>query len=171
MVRKTEPTAAEIEAVPAAFAIGVPRIEDIGRKREAREMLSEVPLFQGLPKRHLHKLAHIAKPVRFSAGRLIVREGSAGTTFFVIVDGKATVISQSAGRVLTRFGPGDFFGELALLDGGPRSASVIAETAVDALQLPRKAFRELVLSDPEVGLKIMEDLARRVRDLTRALSG
>jgi len=170
-VRKTEPAAAEIEAAPAAFAIGVPRVEDIARKREAREMLSEVPLFRGLPKRHLHKLGHIAKPVRFSAGRLIVKEGSPGTTFFVIVDGKAKVVSESANRLLTRFGPGDFFGELALLDGGPRSASVVAETAVDAIQLSRKAFRDLVVSEPEVGLKIMEDLARRIRDLTRALAG
>ncbi len=171
MARKIEPTAAEIEAAPAAFAIGVPRVEDLTRRNEARDMLSEVPLFQGLPKRHLNKIAHIAKPVRFSAGRVIVKEGSPGTTFFVIVDGKANVISESANRVLARFGPGDHFGELALLDGGPRSASVVAETPVAALQLSRTAFRDLVVSEPEVGLKIMEDLARRVRSLTRALSG
>lgn len=171
MARKNEPTAAEIEAAPAAFAIGVPRVEDLARRNEARDMLSEVPLFQGLSKRHLHKLAHAVKAVRFSAGRVIVKEGSSGTMFFVIVNGKASVISESANRVLTRFGPGEFFGELALLDGGPRSATVVAETAVDALQLSRKAFRDLVVSEPEVGLKIMEDLARRVRSLTRALSG
>jgi CRP-like cAMP-binding protein len=171
MARKEPIIGAEIEAVPTAFAIGVPSVERIGSDRHTLEMLSEVPLFQTLPKRHLHKLGRVAKPVRFSAGRMIVKEGSAGTTFFVIVDGRAKVFSESANRLLAHFGRGDFFGELALLDGRPRSASVVAETDVDAIQLSRKAFRDLLMHDPEVGLKIMEDLAGRIRDLTRTLSG
>ena len=74
-------------------------------------------------------------------------------------------------RLLAGLGPGDFFGELALLDGGPRTASVVADSPVETVQLSRKAFQELVLNDPEVGLRIMKDLAGRIRDLTRALSG
>ena len=168
---RDEPTAAEIEAVPAAFAIGVPRTERVGIDRAALEMLSEVPMFKDLSKRHLHKLGRVAKVVRFSPGRLIVKEGSPGTAFFVIADGKAKVVSEMGNRVLAELGPGDFFGELALLDGGPRTASVIAQSVVDAIQLSRKAFRDLVINDPEVGLRIMEDLAGRIRNLTRALSG
>lgn len=168
---RNEPTIAEIEAVPQAFAIGVPKVGDAARNREALAMLSDVPLFAGLSRRHLHTVARAAKPVRFSAGRLIVKEGSAGTRFFVIVRGKADVLSGSPARFLAYLGPGDSFGELALLDGRPRSASVVAQTEVEAIELSRRAFRELVVNDPEVGLRIMELLAARIRDLTRAVSG
>lgn len=170
-MRRDESTVAEIEAVPQAFAIGVPRIEDVGIDRTALKMLAEVPLFKDLSKRHLHKLGRVAKAVRYSSGRVIVKDGSPGKAFFVIVTGKATVVADVGNRVLAGLGPGDFFGELALLDGGPRTASVVADSAVETVQLSRKAFQELVMNDPEVGLRIMKDLAGRIRDLTRALSG
>lgn len=170
-MREDEPTAAQIEAAPSAFAIGVRRPEDVGVSSAALDLLSEVPLFKGLSKRHLHKLGRAAKAVRYAPGRLIVKEGSPGTTFFVIVNGQARVVQETGNRTLAELGPGDFFGELALLDGGPRTASVIAGTVVEAVQLSRAGFRGLVLRDPDVGLRIMEDLAGRIRGLTRALSG
>ena len=157
--------------MPQAFVVGVPHAEDVGIDSASRKMLADVPLFRELSKRHLNKLGRVAKSVRYSAGRVIVREGSPGKAFFVIVTGKAKVVSEERNRVLAELGPGDFFGELALLDGGPRTASVVAQSGVETIQLSRKAFQELVNDEPEVGLRIMKDLAGRIRDLTRALSG
>ncbi len=163
--------AAQIESVPQAFAIGAPTWREDPTKMLA-DVLSGVPLFAGLSKRHLRGIAKAAETVRFSAGRIIVQEGSPGNTFFVILMGRAKVTRGGAGPVtLAELGQGDFFGELALLDSGPRSATVTALTQVETLRLSQKAFRRLVLEQPEVGLRVMQALARRIRGLTQALAG
>ena len=161
---RNELETAEIEAVPQAFAIGAPRAwrEDPGKA--LLEVLSTVPLFEGLSKRHLRGIAKAVHTVRFSPGRPIVEEGTPGNTFFVIVDGHAKVTRKGAGsRTLEEIGPGGFFGELALLDGGPRAATVVAVTKVETLRLSRNAFRRLVVEEPQVGLRVMETLAKRLR--------
>ena len=169
---RNELEVAAIEAAPQAVAIGAPRGWRDDPTSALAAALSGVPLFAGLSKRHLRKIAKVAKTSAFSPGRPIVREGSPGNTFFVILEGRARVVSEGAASVaLAELGQGDFFGELALLDGGPRSATVVATTRVEALRLSRTAFRRLVVEEPELGLRVMEDLARRLRQITRALAG
>src|SRR5207344_1429042 len=91
--------------------------------RQGVALLTTVPLFAELPRRHLRRLAGLAEQVRFGAGRTVVQNGSRGTGFYVIVEGTAKVTVGYSNRAFARLGPGDFFGELALLDGGPRTAS------------------------------------------------
>jgi CRP-like cAMP-binding protein len=67
------------------------------------------------------------------------------------------------GRAIARLGPGEFFGEMALLDGGPRTATVVAETRVTAMKIPRPSFRQLLLKEPAVGLRMLEEMAQRAR--------
>ena len=84
---------------------------------------------------------------------------------YLILEGRARVIGKS--RVLR---PGDFFGEMALIDGGPRSATIIATSQVRVMMVQRRAFLKLLKQNPQVGLAIMESLAERVRRLERAVS-
>jgi CRP-like cAMP-binding protein len=85
----------------------------------------------------------------------------------VILDGRARVVRGKAGRLLRRLGPGDHFGEMSLIDGAVRSASVIAESTLDVIRLKRSAFRQVLRREPDVALRLMEGLADRVRNLER----
>jgi CRP-like cAMP-binding protein len=134
-------------------------------------VLARVPLFADLSSRDLRRVAGLAEETWFNAGRVIVEEGQPGSSFYVILDGEARVTKGRSGRVLSRLKPGDHFGEMALLDGQPRSATVIAETSLDAIRIKRAAFRELLKKEPEVGLRIMAGLASRVREYERQLLG
>ncbi len=131
--------------------------------RHSAALLKEMPLFAGLSHRHIRRLAGLAEQIRFGAGRTVVRNGTRGTAFYVIVEGKAKVTTGYSNRALARLGPGDFFGELALLDGGPRTASVVAETPLVTIRIGRVAFRKMLTSEPDVSLKILEELSRRLR--------
>ena len=133
-------------------------------KRNA-DVLAQVPLFAGLPRRHLKKLAERADEVPFDPGAHIVEVGDPGSAFFVIVAGEAKVVRK--GRTLGRLQPGDFFGEISLLDGGPRTASVIAETPVDTVRIFKKTFDELLSEEPGVASQILVVLARRLREAER----
>ncbi len=106
----------------------------LGRRGVA--LLADVPLFAGLSRRHLRRLAGLAEEVPFGAGRTVVQNGSRGNAFYVIVEGTAKVLAGYSTRTFARLGPGDFFGELALLDGGPRTASVVAETPLVTIRIP-----------------------------------
>ncbi|MFL5768387.1 MAG: cyclic nucleotide-binding domain-containing protein [Actinomycetota bacterium] len=133
----------------------------LGRKGVA--LLESVPLFSGLSKRHLRRIAGLADEVSFAEGRVIVDTGSRGNAFYVIVEGTAKVLVGYSSRTLARLGPGDFFGELALLDGGPRTASVVAAEPLTAIRIQRTQFRKMLRSEPDVALKILEELAGRLR--------
>jgi CRP-like cAMP-binding protein len=134
-------------------------------------VLASVPLFKDLPPRDLRRVAGLAEETWFNAGRVVVEEGQPGSSFYVILDGEARVTKGATARPLARLGPGDHFGEMALLDGQPRSATVIAETSLDTVRIRRAAFRELLKKEPEVGLRIMAGLAARVREYERQLLG
>ncbi len=152
-----------------ALALGVGAAPDAtGRPTMGRKgvhLLSNVPLFAGLSRRHLRRIADLAEEMRFGQGRIIVQSGAPGKAFYIIAEGRAKVVRSvtGSGRAIARLGPGDFFGEMALLDGGPRSASVVAEIPLTAIRLPRGPFRRLLQSEPAVALKIMEALASRIR--------
>jgi len=134
--------------------------------RQGVKLLSQVPLFAGLSHRHLRRIADVAEPVRFGEGRAIVEEGFRGGGFFVILEGSAKVIRKHL--TVARLGPGDSFGELAIIDGGPRSASVVSTSRVLTARLTRAAFRKVLKREPDVSLRIMENLAARVRELQGA---
>ena len=134
--------------------------------RAGLDTIASVPLFSGMSKRQLRALAAVAKVVRYGPKRTVLSEGmSTGGSMFVLLDGTARVVRGA--RTVRRLGTGDVFGELTLLDGQPRSASVVTDTAVVSARLSRTAFLDLVRSDPDIGVKMLEVLARRLRDCER----
>lgn len=129
------------------------------------ELLRQVRLFQGLSRKDLATVARAAKEVSYAAGRDITTQGRGGTGFHVIVEGAANVIIN--GRTQQRLGPGDHFGEIAVIDGGPRSATVTAESEVRTLALTTWEFRPLLQENPHIAIKLLEQLARWLREAQR----
>lgn len=125
--------------------------------------LASVPLFDGVSKRHLRHLAGQADVVGFAAGRSIVEEGDSGEAMFVVLTGTARVVR--AGRKVGALIPGDFFGELSALDGGPRTASVVADTPMEVLRLFRHTLQDLIREEPALAMGLLEGLARRLRQV------
>lgn len=135
--------------------------------RPTAELLSRVPLFEGLSKSHLARLASLAEDSSYNAGRVIVRRGDPGKAFYVIVDGQAKVVKGkiTSARAEAILGPGEFFGELALLDGEPRAASVVAATALETIRIERAAFRTMLREEPDIAIRLLEGMARRTRKI------
>jgi len=134
---------------------------------EAREALARAPLFSDLKRDILDTLARSAKIRQFAPGELLVTEGEDASTFYVLCKGEAEVVKrqgQKGEQVIGHLGEGDFFGEMALLDGFPRVASVRAVGDCECLVLVRWDFLGLVRSSPEVALGILPVLSRRLRD-------
>ncbi len=124
-------------------------------------LLGGVALFDGIDPEGLAMIAARAVEVDFAAGRSIVRQGEDGTGFFLIVDGRARVVQD--GAAIAELGPGDFFGELSLLDGEPRMAAVIADAPTRCLALARWEFEALLESQPRLAIAILRGVARRLR--------
>lgn len=133
--------------------------------RELRaELLGACRLFQGIDPAHLDRLADRAIEVEFPADRVIARQGEIGTGFFVIVNGRVRVVRDA--QTLARLGPGEFFGELSLLDRQPRVAQVVAEEPTTCLALPSWDFEQLLLEEPALTLSILRGIAGRLRAVT-----
>ena len=128
---------------------------------ERISLLRGVALFQGVADDGLAAVAAKATEIGFEAGRTIVRQGEVGTGFFLIASGQARVVR--GGRAIAELGPGQFFGELSLLDQQPRIANVVAETPVDCLALASWDFEAILTSQPGVALAILRGVARRLR--------
>ena|SRR5439155_25550115 len=142
----------------------VPRGSRVSKAEiEGREQaLRQARLFAELPKRHLRSIARASAVGGYRKGDVVVEEGAPGSSFFVILDGKARVVR--AGRTIAHLEPGNFFGEISLLDGGPRTATVLAETDLRCLDLAREDFREMLEGEPAVAMRVVKELARRLRD-------
>jgi len=125
------------------------------------DVLKKVPLFEGLGDQDLERLADRFQERRFSAGDTVLSEGSTGTSFFVLGDGNVTV--TVAGEKKATLGPGDYFGEMAVVDEGVRSASVKADSDIRSYFLTPWEFRPFVEEHPDLAWKLMQNLARRVR--------
>jgi CRP/FNR family cyclic AMP-dependent transcriptional regulator len=125
------------------------------------ELLKRVPLFSDLQGRELESLANSFKERKFDAGDTIANEGSGGIGFFVIGEGEAGVTVHGDERA--KLGPGDYFGEVALIDEGQRSASITANTPVTAYGLTAWEFRPFVESNGKVAWKLLQTLAKRLR--------
>ena len=134
--------------------------------KDLTAFLVSVPLFDGLNKRHLNQLAKRFIPRSYKAGDVIVRQGKGGEGMFTIVSGGAeAVLETSDGEktVVNTFGPANFFGEVAMLDDGPRTASVIATEDTECLVLTRSDFVSVMQNDAEMATEIAMALARRLR--------
>jgi CRP-like cAMP-binding protein len=125
------------------------------------DVLAYVPLFRELNKRQLKHLAGLMDVADFMADAAIVREGTKSNAFYVVLKGQAVVTMGD--RFLTRLVPGDHFGEIAAIDGGERSASVISETPVQLAVMTRMDLQKALRDDPEVALALMTALAQMVR--------
>jgi CRP/FNR family cyclic AMP-dependent transcriptional regulator len=127
-------------------------------------LIGGCPLFKGIEDPGLAALAEAAVEVDFPADRVIARQGEIGTGFFVIVDGMVRVTRD--GAVLARLGPGEFFGELSVLDGGPRIAQVSAEQPTRCLALASWDFERVLRDEPGVALSVLRVVAGRLREVT-----
>jgi CRP-like cAMP-binding protein len=124
------------------------------------ELLRKVNLFSGLDDRELENLADEFNERRFSAGDKIALEGEGGLMFFVVDSGEATV--EVHGQEVGRLGPGDAFGEIALIDRRPRTATVTATSDLRTYGLPVFVFRPYVEARPQVAWKLLEAMADRL---------
>jgi CRP-like cAMP-binding protein len=138
-------------------------------KRAGTQLLAGVPLFAGLPTKHLKRIRDLAEPADYMAGASLVKEGTEGDAFFVILEGLAKVVVGK--RTVNRLMPGDFFGEISLLDGGVRSASVVSETPMKVLIIDRAPFLKLLESEGAIALTLLESTARAIRRTDRPLAG
>jgi CRP-like cAMP-binding protein len=131
--------------------------------RPSTELLRGVALFSGLDDDELSRVASEFRERSFGEGDRIAIEGAEGLTFFVIEEGEVSIVAQ--GVEVARLGPGDHLGEIALIDKGPRTATVTALGPVRAHMLPIWSFRPIVEASPELGWKLLESLAQRLRDI------
>lgn len=127
--------------------------------------LGEVPLFSRCSKKELRTVAQSLDVREVADGARLVRQGEAGDSFFVLIEGSAVV--RRNGRKLASLEPGDFFGELAVLDPAPRNADVVAQGAVTVGALDVRAFRSLLRALPAMNERLLAGLARRVREADR----
>ncbi len=137
------------------------------RIKEQAELLSKVPLFAGLSRRHMHEIAKVSGSRTCAVGEELVHEGAAGSVFFVLVEGTAKVVRN--GRTVKRLGPGDFFGEMSLLADVPRSASVLAQAPVRCLTLSAKGLRSVLRENPPVAMRLLTTMAERLAETDKRL--
>ena len=128
------------------------------------ELIGGCRLFQGLDHGDLAAVAAAAIEVEFGAERVIARQGEIGTGFFIVVDGRVRVVRD--GAAVAHLGPGEFFGELSVLDGGPRVAQVVAEVPTICLAIPTWDFEKVLREEPGVPLAVLRVVAARLREVT-----
>lgn len=122
--------------------------------------LARAPLFEGLSKKELTELAKSTDDLEVAAGKVLCREGELGREFFVIVEGEAEV--RKGSRKVDTMGPGDFFGEIALVEKSHRTATVTATTPLRFFVLTSQSFWSLLDHSPQVERKVLRALAKRV---------
>jgi CRP-like cAMP-binding protein len=133
------------------------------RSKDAKlELLRNIPLFSACSKRDLARIASLADEVDVPEGKVLTRQGEPGWECFIVADGRAKATMR--GRRSASLGPGSFFGEMSLLDQGPRSATVAAETDMHLLVLSSRNFSALLDDVPVVARRIMRVLAERLRE-------
>jgi CRP-like cAMP-binding protein len=152
-----------IEAARAAGAVSQIRARTRDSARLWAKVLSEVPLFAYVGARHLRSIAAQGTIVRFEPGSTIVRTGQPGDAFYVVLDGMGSVVRRR-GLPRVPIETGSYFGELALLDGEPRSATVRADTEMTCLRLGRNVFLKVLKDEPSVSLALLRTLSARLRD-------
>jgi CRP-like cAMP-binding protein len=132
------------------------------------EMLEKAPLWSGLNKKELKSMVRVSRERRFESGHTIVKKGEGGVGFYLILDG--TVEIRSDGNTLSKLGPGQFFGEMSVLDNQPRSADVVTVQPSRVLILTAWEFKGLISAKPRIALKMLQELVRRLRNTDLSLS-
>jgi CRP-like cAMP-binding protein len=124
------------------------------------ELIRKVPLFSRLSRTEIKEIVKLADEIDLREGKEMTREGSPGREFFVLLEGTADVKKNS--RRVNTLGPGDFFGEIALVSRAPRTATVVATSPIRALVITDRSFRRLLDDSPQVKTKVMEAMAMRL---------
>lgn len=124
--------------------------------------LADVPLFAAASRKDLQRIARASDEIEVKAGRVLVEQGRLGHEFFLILDGKASVRRNN--RKIADLGPGQYFGELSLLDKGPRDATVVADTDMKLLVLGQREFLGVLDDVPSLAYKILRIMAHRLRE-------
>ncbi len=137
----------------------------MAKPRTAMELLCKVDLFEDLSKSELRKVATLAKPFEFVEGEAVTEEGTPGGRFHMIVSGTCKVVG--GGRTRATLGPGEYFGELSLIDGEPRSASVIALEPLSTLSIAEWNLRPLLKTQASISYKLLVVLCRRTRSVMK----
>ena len=132
------------------------------------DALRSVPMFASCTKKDLGLLAGITKEQEFPEGRALCRQGETGVGLYVVLEGTTKV--QVNGRTRRRLGPGAVLGEITVLDQGLRPATVVAETRVRALSIPAWDFRDLLKQEPDLAMRIVEEVCRRLRSVDSSLT-
>jgi CRP-like cAMP-binding protein len=136
------------------------------RKNAKVSLLADVPLFERCSKRDLARIASIARDAEYPAATPLVREGEPGGDFFVVVDGEVDV--RKGARKLATLRPGGYFGEISLITGSPRTATVTTGTPTRALVITRSDFCRLLDESPELLSSLLEEMGRRLEQLSSA---
>jgi CRP/FNR family cyclic AMP-dependent transcriptional regulator len=132
---------------------------------EIVQALGQTDLFRGLNKKHLTSIASQARLVHHQAGKDITEQGGGAAGFHLIKDGKASV--HVSGHDRPELGPGDYFGEISMIDGLPRSATVHAETEMTTISIPSWSFHPILDEEPEVAKVLLKVLCARLRSAER----
>ncbi|HZW55113.1 MAG TPA: Crp/Fnr family transcriptional regulator [Nitrososphaerales archaeon] len=132
------------------------------------QMLQQVPLFSALNKKQLKTLVDNSSERRYDANEVIEREGDMGVTFYLILNGSVEV--RKGRRNLAKLGRGQFFGEMALIDKQPRSATVVALEPTSCMLTTAWNFRGFLDSEPKMALALLREMARRLRETNQSLS-
>jgi CRP-like cAMP-binding protein len=151
-----------IEAARAAGAVSHAQGRSRSSARLWAAVLTEVPLFQHVPARHLRSIAGHGTVVRFEPGSVVLRTGQPGDAFYVVLDGIGSII-RPGGLPLIPVSPGSYFGESALLDGEPRTATIRADSEMTCLRLGRSVFLKVLREQPSVSLALLRVLSERLR--------
>jgi CRP-like cAMP-binding protein len=130
------------------------------RKNAKVELLKRVPLFEECSRKDLNEIAGIADEIDLREGKELTTEGRPGREFFVLIEGSADV--KKGRRRVNQLGPGDFFGEIALVTDRPRTATVVATSPVRTLVITDRSFRRLLEHQPRIQSKVMSALAARL---------
>ena len=129
--------------------------------RDWLNVLADVPLFAGLSTRQLRKVAGLGRIRRIHEGARVIRTGDPGDSLYVVLDGEVSVGRR--GLPALTLGMGSFFGELALIDGGPRTATIVAKTPLVCLTIGRTPFLKLLRAEPAIAVAVLEELTARLR--------
>jgi CRP-like cAMP-binding protein len=142
---------------------------DQAERVDTAEFLRQTGLFSDLTEKEISSVLSTAREREFSDGDVIIREGPGGAGFYLMLDGSVEV--RKGDLVLATFGPGDYFGEMALLlEDTPRTADVVATSATRCLVITPWDLKALITAHPGIGVKMMGELAKRLRDTDQALS-
>jgi CRP-like cAMP-binding protein len=137
-------------------------------KPKVANILASVPLFEGLSKKQLKRLGDITEVAKFMPQATVIKQGDPGDSLYVITSGEAKVVAN--GRTIHRLLPGDHFGEISLIDGEPRSATVVSDTPLEMFMVTTKDFNRVLKEHPDIAIAILEGMARSIRRVDHSIA-